>query len=70
MGYRRRQERIKRHERGDFDDTPKHVARTRAMYEKFFEIPKPKPRWVKPEHPIAFRRRMREMQRQKAMGIN
>lgn len=28
------------------------------------------PRWQKPEHPIAFRRRMRELQRQQAMGNN
>lgn len=59
MGYKRQQERRKRHARGEFD-TPENrelqVKRANALAEKLVIV---KPRWTKPEHRVARLRRER-----------
>ncbi len=62
MGHKRRRERKRRHENGDFEQNPTHVARVISERIAAQKAAQPKPRWVKPEHPIARRRRLRAEQ--------
>lgn len=60
MGHKRREERKRRHLSGEFADHPEAVKRLDKAFDELRSISRTKPKWQKPEHPIARRRRLRE----------